>query len=831
MKIEKKLFYIWLVVSLILLNSCKEEDQKYDLLILSTKEVEIDGTTKNGIKLSASILLDSKETILEQGFVYGLHAEPSLQDLFLKVRDVSRSKFIIALEDALVPDTTYFVRSFVKTEKHLIYGNEVSFYSNGSEPPVIEKIEPELAFWGDTIMIIGKNFDHSGKNNTVYFNNFESSRTWGGLDTLFTIVPDELNVKTSEIKVSLYNQQSKNNKIFKIHSPVITNLSKTNGQYPDTITITGNYFSAKHASIEFGDKTIYSFISGKESLKFVVPFLGKEGILSVKMQQLEDELIISDKFNYNEQKILGISSDSIYVTDTITIYAQNIDFRRVDLISDIEGVRYDKLSVWQDSMQIRNLYYNHKKMDTKFLLTCQIPNYTTGELQTIHQQTIPRKKPRISKVHNPKLSYNGSLILDVEGYYSYWGNSGIIIIQEDGSEEEIASYDRRIEINDDQMTILIPETYYPGSYKFYVKSNGIVSDPVQFEVMMPKVTSLTSGVIRRGASLLLEGEYLPVESTAYQFRHTESNRAIPVKGGSNLQNFTYLRTWGLMGKGEYQLEFKFGEEFYPTGRSITLESYFEYVNTCDVFDIYEGKGQVCFANNGKLYYLIHYEAAMRVIDIETGAVDKIRTNILEESWYNDHKVFPTIVDGKVYIHHMHQLFEFEFETHQWIQISVDNVNDSIVRTANINHELVVTNTDNEVLKYNGAWEKIGQAKFDYFTFGIGDYYYTGFNKGFSKVSLSDFSNSVFIDSPLGRWDTYYSYRHLFVYKEELYEALNLNSILEIARFSPTKGTFSKLDPSFISSSNYYSRFFKDVNGDVFYLVNNEIYRFVADEKF
>lgn len=828
MKIEKNLFYVWFVLSLLLLYSCKEDAKKSDLLILSTNEVEINSNTKNGIKFSATILLDSKEVILEQGFAYGLHPEPSLQDLILKVSDVSRSKFAIVPEDVLIPDTTYFVRSFVKTRKYLIYGNEVSFYSNGSEPPLIEGINPGLAFWGDTIMIVGKNFDHSGKNNVVWFNQFASTQTWGSLDTIYSIVPNELNVKSSELKVSLYGQQSENSKTFEIHSPVITNLSKTSGQYPDTITISGKYFSSKYASVEFGNQAIPSFMDDTKSLKFVVPFLGEKEIVSVKMKQLEDELIIANKFQYNEQKILGVSSDSIYVTDKITIYAQNIDFRRVEFKADIDKVVYDKLQAWQDSIQVRIESYKRESMGTKFLISYHIYNYTTAQFQKIHDQIVSRKKPLITKVHNPKLAYKGTLIFDVEAYSEYWGNSGVFIIQEDGSEEELERYGYGYSEISMSLLINIPSKYKPGKYKLYLKSSGIVSDPVQFEVMMPKVTSLTSGVIRRGASLLLEGEYLPVESNAYQFRHTESNRAIPVMGGSNLQNFTYLSTGDLMGKGEYQFEFKFGEDFYPTGRSITVESYFEYINTCEVFNYREGKGQVCFAKNGKLYYLLHYETAMRVIDIETGAVDKIRSNILEESWYNNHEIFPTIVDGQVYIQHKHHLFKFDFDTHQWIQVSVDNVNDSIVRTANINNKLVVTNTDNEVLRYNGTWEKVGEAKFDRFTFSVGDYYYTGFNNGFSKVSLSDFSNSVFIDSPLGRWNTYNSFRHLFVYKEELYEVLRGNYYLEIARFSPKNDTFVTLNPPYISNNTYDTRFFTDVNGDVFYLVNNVIYKFVAD---
>ncbi|MCG8582819.1 MAG: IPT/TIG domain-containing protein, partial [Bacteroidales bacterium] len=236
------IFFVALLFSI----GCQKESKETDFAVISTNEVKIDGSTKAGVVFSASILLENDEAILEQGFTYALHDNPDLQDFVLNVDNINRSHFKVELEDALRPDTTYYVRSFVKTEKYFIYGNEVNFFSNGSEPPLIDKVDPPLAFWGDTIMITGNNFDHSGKNNTVWFNEFEATETWGNMDTIYAIVPNELNAKKSQIKVNLYDKQSDNSKTFEIHSPIIQSISHTEGQHPDTVTIFGDFFSNIH---------------------------------------------------------------------------------------------------------------------------------------------------------------------------------------------------------------------------------------------------------------------------------------------------------------------------------------------------------------------------------------------------------------------------------------------------------------------------------------------------------------------------------------------------------------------------------------------------------
>lgn len=385
----------------------------------------------------------------------------------------------------------------------------------------------------------------------------------------------------------------------------------------------------------------------------------------------------------------------------------------------------------------------------------------------------------------------------------------------------------------------LPEEILPGHYSLELHNYSRTSNRIDFEIKRPVIHSFGGQeAYKRGHGVELVGEFLPNTPIAYQLRH-ESGRVI--KRGTYAYEFSFepenYKTNKIIGKGQYNLELVFGDEVIQTNYSFMLDDYFAFENTCDEFDFYESKGQVCFANNNKLYYLLKNEAAMRVININSGEVQKVNTNIrLIDSYIAgeldpDLCIFPAIINDKIYIRHNYKVYAFNFDSYQWDHIPIYNETDSIVRIANINNQLVVTNSHNEAWKYNGLWEKIAETQFDYYTFGNGEYYYTGYNHGFSKISLSDFSNSGFISSPLGRLDTYYGFRHLFEYKGDLYECLNGNYELEIARLSPNDDSFIMLDPRYISEDTYKTRFFPDINGEVFYLVDNVIYRFKPDENF
>nr|WP_319401008.1 IPT/TIG domain-containing protein [uncultured Carboxylicivirga sp.] len=823
-------YYSYIIISIcFLLHSCQKDYQKSEAFVLSTKDVAYEGNTTNGVTFSASIVLESENEILEQGFVIDLEGQPTIDDEVLRVKEVSNKAYSLQYDNVLVPDTTYYVRSFLKTQKYIVYGNQVEFYSNGSQAPVISKIEPSVVFWLDTVLITGANFDKYGKKNIISFNGMNVPYVWFNKDSIKVIVPPSLNVKESYVTVSVYGNKSEGAE-FQLQKPLVSGINKTEGQYPDTIMIQGENLSEFYGQLYWGEEIlkplkinpIQNPYLRRDRLYFRVPFMGDELDVDLKYYQVGDVSTVNQTFHYNEQKITGVSLDSMFLHDSITVYGKNIDFLKANFELLLGGQKCQVVDVWKDSVKVFFSGYYGQSEASEFEIEGII---TDSKEKSIYKKSIKHRDPYVRVVGADNLTYMDELEIAVKGVLSY-GNTKYYIYN-DKDELILSNYYYGSEIK-------LSEDIIPGNYSLEIKCYSRTSNRVNFKVNRPIVTSFPNGSIKKGEVLRIEGAYLPRNSSFYRLRHLESNLTFERPWFGSEENINDYYTTNLIGKGQYQLEFVFGNEVYSTDNIFTLEDNFSYQISCDRIEN-EMVGKVCFAKDDKLYYLLRDEAAMRIIDINTGKVEKKHTNIrladsyIPGSLYPEYCIFPTIIDDKIYITNNYRLVEFNFDSMDWDQVAVVADNDSVVRTANVNNQLVVNTKDNKILKYNGSWEEMGELNLDYYTWGIGDYLYTGFNNSFQKISLNNFDDYTSIISPFYRFGYYYAFRHLFIYNNELYECFNGNYNLEIARLSPTNDSFTKLDPSIISDDTILTRFFSDVNGDVYYLVNNVIYKFTPNE--
>nr|WP_321406262.1 IPT/TIG domain-containing protein [uncultured Carboxylicivirga sp.] len=415
---------LYIVLIVLLFLGCQKDYQKSDVIVLSTNEVSYDGTTKNGVTFSASIMLDSEYNILEQGFVLGLKSGPTLDDEVLKVDELSNKSFSVLYKDILVPDTTYYIRGYVKTEKYLVYGNEITFFSNGSQPPVISKIEPSVVFWGDTVMITGTNFDKNGENNKVFFNDFISKSVWGGKDTIFAIVPDELNEKKGAIKVNLYGQDSRNTKNFEIHSPIIEGISSLEGCFPMEIVIDGKYFSYSgfnpiKCSLVINGIThsLYSSNS-RDSIKFRLPFLGLgvDDLCSIKFSQIGESYLVTDKFKLIPQEI-KLKKDSVTIAQPILLNTENLDINTVTVTAKLNEREIASREVVKINSSEFYVYAWGKMEDENFLLDIFLNN------KLCYSKVIERAGPAIYEIYTDKLSSYSDLefyILGVDYSEECW---------------------------------------------------------------------------------------------------------------------------------------------------------------------------------------------------------------------------------------------------------------------------------------------------------------------------------------------------------------------------------------------------------------------------
>ncbi len=564
-RLGRNLFLIFLISF-----SCKKDYQKSEVIVLSTNKVTYDGTTKNGVTFSASIMLDSEYNILEQGFVVDLKSDPTLDDEVVRVNEVSNKSFSILFEDILVPDTAYYVRGYVKTEKYLVYGNEVEFYSNGSQPPLISKIEPSVAFWGDTILITGENFDKSGKNNKVYFNDLNSKKVWGSKDTIYVIVPDELNEKKSELKVSLYGQDSENTKSFEIYSPIIENVNKTQGQFPDTIVINGDRFNPEYIDISLDGYECKIIAAGREEISFIVPFIGKGGEYLLRLNQVNENQTVADKFQYNEQEIYGLPDEGVFYGDDMVIKGNNIDFRMFPLTVYVDNYYMNDAyyKKYQDSISFRlkNSWYDLKKDNIYFL--------KEGISGTkIFESIFSFRNPQIEMIDKETV-VNGTLIINAKGC-----SFGMVYLQGPVTESHYLTMTR----NEGEWSLRYD--LLPGTYHFYYESEILGrSETNDFTILQPVLNSLEkNSYSRKDELIVINGDNLPINmwsgNTNFKIKHLDSDRIFHFNSRvENLSNNQINPLW-LVGKGEYEIYLQLRGEKISNSLPFFFEDDFEYVDS------------------------------------------------------------------------------------------------------------------------------------------------------------------------------------------------------------------------------------------------------------
>lgn len=162
----KTSYFITFVLFVFIMGCTSDEIvSEKEYAFVKTYPVEI---LSDGAVFKAEMLNKGSENIQKYGFVWGESSGPTTTDNFMAFdEDTGNGIFTFELHSGLKKEKTYFVRAYAKNFFYETYGNEVSFVSNGSLPPVIEKFSPDYGPIGTKVIIEGKNFAFSKTTNLV----------------------------------------------------------------------------------------------------------------------------------------------------------------------------------------------------------------------------------------------------------------------------------------------------------------------------------------------------------------------------------------------------------------------------------------------------------------------------------------------------------------------------------------------------------------------------------------------------------------------------------------------------------------------------------------
>lgn len=210
-----RLFYTLLMTQILFLSCEKEavpEAKVYPFVI--TLDIENDGNS--GVRLSADITNTGTQKILDYGFVLGEEEKPTTDNICITIDTVaSVGKYSYRISNGLENGTRYYVRSYIRTDKLIVYGNQMEFDGNGSKPHEILSFSPAKGHTGTIVEIAGKNFSPVPAFNIVKFGNTNAQVESSSDSKLIVTAPVIPESKYVKISVSIANREVYSEDTFK----------------------------------------------------------------------------------------------------------------------------------------------------------------------------------------------------------------------------------------------------------------------------------------------------------------------------------------------------------------------------------------------------------------------------------------------------------------------------------------------------------------------------------------------------------------------------------------------------------------------------------------
>jgi hypothetical protein len=222
--------------------SCKELEYPQKFPIIFTEE--IGNINSEGAEFIGNVKsLGSNQNIINYGFVWDDSEMPTINSSRLYVTDeIQEGKFSRIINGGLFKGKLYYVRAFIQTDHLVVYGDQVTFTSEGSLPPKIIDFTPKKGFDGTEITIVGRNFNPSINGNGIRVGGLACEVISATDSVLKVKSPQSELVGDYKITVSTTGKSAVSEIEYTILGPRIRSISKFSGRVGDMLTVEGEYF-------------------------------------------------------------------------------------------------------------------------------------------------------------------------------------------------------------------------------------------------------------------------------------------------------------------------------------------------------------------------------------------------------------------------------------------------------------------------------------------------------------------------------------------------------------------------------------------------------------
>ncbi|HUH74012.1 MAG TPA: hypothetical protein VLZ75_06345 [Chitinophagales bacterium] len=227
-----------LLVPLVLFHSCKKDDQFKSLQVYTNSVTDI---TSSSIQVEGKIQVGGKADIFEAGFCWSRKKSPSVLDNRIIAKDAIGSYnneervFKLTL-DSLLPNQTYYIRSYAIYNDFLVYGNELTFTTLQDYTPFFTfgenyKAKNVVVGYVDSMnALIFNNQDNTADMGVIQFGGgLQASKTYDVVASTFELKENEAQVSNFIINDFYWNSVGEiGNKIYteEVNGKIVVKFNK-----------------------------------------------------------------------------------------------------------------------------------------------------------------------------------------------------------------------------------------------------------------------------------------------------------------------------------------------------------------------------------------------------------------------------------------------------------------------------------------------------------------------------------------------------------------------------------------------------------------------------
>lgn len=494
------------IIFFLCLGSC--EEKKNDFPIIYTGKVT--SITPEGATFNGRVIMPETNDDVEIGFCWSTNSSPKPDsDYQIIIENIDREGiFSYSVDYALIGGKKYYVRSYVTYNDITLFGETIEFTSLGAASPLISNVIPDEGWWTDTIKIQGDHFSTKLSDIKVYFENKEVNIIKCDLHNIFVEVPLVISTYPVPVKISVLGNETLDSLRFSIIPPEIHIIEPTEGNFGEAVSVKGKNFinrelftnisgKAHYHSTEFFysdvklDVNIINDTLTEISMHHNIP--DGEHVLTAKNGcSANGELTIYRNHKYS---ITDFSPDTAVFGDTILLYG-NFYSGPAPTTSITVGSSYNKatniLSVTDSliSFILPPLYLEEENTI----------NLTQNSASTASDKKLRIKPPVVKSIKPLKGIPGDTVTITGDNFHPDADKNEFYF----GSVKSTICY-----LSTDTIKLIVPlvesgisEIRYTVKYLY----DEIIA---YFEILSPKIISVSHDTIRLGDRIIIEAENIP----------------------------------------------------------------------------------------------------------------------------------------------------------------------------------------------------------------------------------------------------------------------------------------------------------------------------------